>query len=228
MMERELGILMLDTQFPRIPGDVGNEASFSFPVRKKIVTGANPRRVVMQGDSALLSPFINAAIELEHEGVSAITTSCGFLAVFQKELANAVSVPVFTSSLLQANLIYPLLKTNQIIGILTANAKTLGARHFAGVSIEHIPKVVYGMENSDFAKVFVGNRTSLDKELAQREMVAVALRMVADYPEIGAVILECTNMPPYARAVQQAIDRPVYDIITLCEYMMSGIKRGSY
>lgn len=225
---KKLGILMLDTHFPRIPGDVGNEKSFSFPIVKKIVTGASTRRVVLEGDSSLLRPFLDAARELEAEGVAAITTSCGFLAMFQRELAAAVNIPVFTSALLQAALLAPMLKGGQAVGILTADGRKLGERHFQGVGITHVPKVVYGMEGTAFGEVFVGDSPTLDRATAEREMRAVARRMVEEHPEIGPVVLECTNMPPYARAVADVTGRPVYDITTLAETVMHSLTRTEF
>lgn len=225
---KKLGILMLDTHFPRIPGDVGNEKSFSFPIVKKIVTGASTRRVVLEGDSSLLRPFLDAARELEAEGVAAITTSCGFLAMFQRELAAAVNIPVFTSALLQAALLVPILKGGQAVGILTADGRKLGERHFQGVGITHVPKVVYGMEGTAFGEVFVGDSPTLDRATAEREMRAVARRMVEEHPEIGPVVLECTNMPPYARAVADVTGRPVYDITTLAETVMHSLTRTEF
>ncbi|MGN1007484.1 MAG: aspartate/glutamate racemase family protein [Butyricicoccus sp.] len=225
---KKLGILMLDTHFPRIPGDVGNEKSFSFPIVKKIVTGASTRRVVLEGDSSLLRPFLDAARELEAEGVAAITTSCGFLAMFQRELAAAVNIPVFTSALLQAALLAPMLKGGQAVGILTADGRKLGERHFQGVGITHVPKVVYGMEGTAFGEVFVGDSPMLHRATAEREMRAVARRMVEEHPEIGPVVLECTNMPPYARAVADVTGRPVYDITTLAETVMHSLTRTEF
>lgn len=227
-MMKTLGILMLDTHFPRIPGDVGNEKSFSFPIVKKIVTGASTRRVVLEGDSSLLRPFLDAARELEAEGVAAITTSCGFLAMFQRELAAAVNIPVFTSALLQAALLAPMLKGGQAVGILTADGRKLGERHFQGVGITRVPKVVYGMEGTAFGEVFVGDSPTLDRATAEREMRAVARRMVDEHPEIGPIVLECTNMPPYARAVADVTGRPVYDITTLAEAVMRGLTRTDF
>lgn len=225
---KKLGILMLDTHFPRIPGDVGNEKSFSFPIVRKIVTGASTRRVVLEGDSSLLRPFLDAARELEAEGVAAITTSCGFLAMFQRELAAAVNIPVFTSALLQVTLLAPMLKGGQAVGILTADGRKLGERHFQGVGITHVPKVVYGMEGTAFGEVFVGDSPTLDRMTAEREMRAVARRMVEEHPEIGPIVLECTNMPPYARAVADVTGRPVYDIITLAETVMRSLTRTEF
>lgn len=227
-MEATLGILMLDTKFPRIPGDIGNPDTFSFPVQKLMVKGADPKRVVQEGDPALLEPFLAAAAELERAGVSAITTSCGFLAMFQQELAARVKIPVFASSLLQVNLVSSTLSPDQCVGIMTADSKKLDQRHFRGVGIEHTAKVIYGMEGTHFYDVFVGNSPQLDRELAEKNMVDAAKRMVRENPQVAAIVFECTNMPPYAHAVSQAVGLPVYDITTLAHYIMLGAGRTSF
>lgn len=227
-MQQTLGILMLDTRFPRIPGDVGNEKSFPFPIRKKIVRGASTERVVHEHAPALLEPFCAAARELEREGVAAITTSCGFLAMFQRELAAAVRVPVFTSALLQVPQAAAMLPPGQVVGILTADARTLGDKQFAGVGISGLPLAVYGMEGTGFGQVFVGDTPELDRAAAERELVAVTRRMLAERPDVGAIVLECTNMPPYAHAVQQASGLPVYDITTLARFVMDGLARTTF
>lgn len=222
-VSKELGIIMLDTVFPRIVGDVGNPDSFSYPIRKKVVTGASPERIVLDADISLLEPFIEAAKELEAEGVRAITTSCGFLALFQKQLQEQVKIPVLTSSLLQARLIAALLEPSKKIGILTANGQSLGERHFASVGIEQVPKVVYGMEGTHFGDVMVGNKPSLDVEEARCDMKRVLSRMLKEHDDIGAILLECTNMPPYVEALKEVTDLPIFHILTLCDYVMSTL-----
>lgn len=219
---------MLDTHFPRIPGDVGNPETFPFPIRKRIVQGASTQRVVVEGDKALLEPFLQGAAELEQEGVSAITTSCGFLAMFQKEVAARVSIPVFTSSLLQVALVANGLPAGKCVGIMTADSRNLSVRHFQGVGIECVQKVIYGMEHTHFHDVFVGDAEHLDREQAQRDMVETARRMVRENPNVGAIVFECTNMPPYAHAVARETGLPVYDITTLAAYMMSGAARSPF
>ncbi len=222
-MEKTLGILMLDTHFPRIPGDVGNPESFPFPVRKLTVQNASPARVVQEADPSLLEPFLQAAEQLEREGCSAVTTSCGFLAMFQKEIAARVSIPVFTSSLLQAGMVSAMLPEGKIVGILTANAKTLGERHFRGAGIESVPKVVCGMEGTHFFDIFVGDRPDLDVKRAEADVAGAAVRMKEAHPAVGAIVMECTNMPPYADAVRKATGLPVYDILDLAGYVMGRI-----
>ena len=132
-----VGILILDTRFPRIPGDVGNAATFPFPVRYHRVSGADPDLVVRRGAEGLLPAFVQGARALEGEGVGAITTSCGFLAKYQQELAAAVRVPVFTSSLLMVPLVHRLLPAGRRVGIMTVNAAALGPEHLRGAGITH-------------------------------------------------------------------------------------------
>ena len=120
-----IGILCLETYYGRPPGHLRNASTFRFPVMYRIVKGATAKRVVMEADSKLLGPFIEAAQDLEKEGVMAVTGSCGFLALFQNELADAVDIPLFTSSLIQIPMIHRMLRRSQKIGILTASKSTL-------------------------------------------------------------------------------------------------------
>ncbi|HHV19139.1 MAG TPA: aspartate/glutamate racemase family protein [Thermoanaerobacterales bacterium] len=219
-----IGILMLDTKFPRIYGDIGNALTFSFPVKYKKVVGATSQRVVREADPSLIQPFIEAAKELEKEGVSAITTSCGFLAIFQEHLADAVDVPVFSSSLLQVPMVYRMLKKGQKVGIMTASKPHLTQLHFKGAGASHIPMVVYGMEKEqEFPAVFLDQKETLDVPKVKNEMVKVAQTMVKENPDVGAIIFECTNMPPFRDAVQKAVELPVFDIVTLTYYVFNSL-----
>lgn len=210
-----MGIIMLETHFPRIPGDVGNASTWSFPVIYKIVKGASPRRVVNEGDISLLEPFINAAEELEREGASAITTSCGFLAMFQKEMAAAVSVPLFTSSLMMVPLAYRMLKPDQKVGILTVNSEALTQRHLEGVGTDGVPIALAGLQGGHFSSVVLGDRMEMDVDKAREELVEAAKGFVSKNPEVGAIVLECTNMPPFSKSIQGAVGLPVFDIVDL-------------
>src|SRR5499426_436925 len=161
-----VGILMLDTQFPRIPGDMGNATTFPFPVRYHRVQGASPELVVRQGSGELLPAFIAGARVLEQEGVRAITTNCGFLAKFQTELAAAVPVPVFTSSLMLVPLVHRMLAPGQRVGIMSVDATALTAEHMAGAGITaEMPVVIVGLESEkEFTRVMLGNELELDVE----------------------------------------------------------------
>ena len=223
-----VGILMLDTRFPRIPGDMGNAATFPFPVRYHRVPGAGPDLVVRRGAAGLLPAFVEGARQLEREGVGAITTNCGFLVTFQRELAAAVRVPVFTSSLLLVPLVHRLLPPGRRVGIMTVSAATLGPDHLEGAGIgRDIPVVVAGLETEkEFTRVLLGDELVLDVDVAREEHVRVARRLVAESPDVGAIVLECTNMPPYAADIQRETGLPVFDIVSLVAMVHSALLAG--
>jgi hypothetical protein len=223
-----VGILMLDTRFPRIPGDMGNAATFDFPVRYHRVSGASPDRVVRGGQRELLPAFIEGARLLEREGVRAVTTNCGFLAKFQPELAAAVTIPVFTSSLMLVPLVHRMLPPGRAVGILTVSASSLGPEHMAGAGIApDVPVVVAGLESEkEFTRVLLDDELTLDVEAARQEHLTVARRMLDAHSEIGAIVLECTNMPPYRADIQAATGLPVFDITTLVRMFHEAVRQG--
>ena len=223
-----VGILMLDTRFPRIPGDMGNAATFPFPVRYQRVNGADPDLVVRRGAVGLLPAFVEGARRLEVEGVGAITTNCGFLVKFQRELAGSVRVPMFTSSLLLVPLVHRLLPPGRRVGIMTVNAGTLTQEHLDGAGIGgDIPIAVAGMETEkEFTRVLLGNELVLDVDAAREEHVRVARRLVTEHSDIGAIVLECTNMPPYAADIQRETGLPVFDIVSLVTMVHAALAVG--
>ncbi|MGJ7503449.1 aspartate/glutamate racemase family protein [Variovorax sp. ZT5P49] len=206
-----LGVLMLDTRFPRPPGDIGNPETFSrhgIPVRFHVVTGASPERIVKQADPALLQPFVDAARVMVESGAAMITTSCGFLAAYQDTLANAVPIPVVTSSLLQC-------KDFARPGILTFDAASLSPAILAMAGVPQATPV-QGMEpGCEFHRRILNNETQLDLEEAGRNVVDAACRLVGLSPSVEDIVLECTNMPPYREAIARATGRRVHDIETL-------------
>lgn len=206
-----LGVLMLDTRFPRPPGDIGHPVTFEragIPVRYAVVRGASPQRVVREADPSLLSPFVEAARTLAGQGAAMITTSCGFLAAYQARLSAQVPVPVLTSSLLQcARLPSP--------GIVTIDAASLTEPILreAGVPAS---TPVQGIEpGCELHRRVLGNETQLDLAEAERNVVDAALALVARDSTVASIVLECTNMPPYRDAVAAATGLRVFDIETL-------------
>lgn len=229
---QQIGVLMLDTRFPRAPGDIGNAVSFDFPVRYKVVHGAYFSRVVADTpDDALVQPFIDAARELEAEGVRAITTSCGFLAPFQRVLAGAVGIPVFTSSLLQAPLIHRMLPPGKTIGVFTVQKRSLNERHFSGAgwSSNEIPVFIQGLpEDAVFCRTIAENRPEMDTEILRREMLTMTRAFLRDCPNPGAILLECTNMCPFSADIAEEARLPVYDVNSLIRYNQSALVPRRY
>lgn len=216
---------MLQTGFPRIIGDIGNPQTFSFPIRYRVVEGASVERVVKAADPSLIRPFIEAGRALVDEGCRAITTSCGFLAIFQKELAEAIPVPVFSSALLQAHQARAMLGRGKKIGVLTARQASLTERHLAGVGIADLPLVIAGMDEArEFTSVFIGGKSTLDEAQCRAEMIRAAEGLVKEHPEVGALVLECTNMPPYSDDIRRVTGLPVFDIVTLVRNVRESLE----
>jgi Asp/Glu/hydantoin racemase len=212
-----LGVLMLQTRFPRIVGDIGNSASFGFPVRYAVVQGASAARVVRERASGLLQPFIGAAQDLIAQGCGAIGTSCGFLALFQRELQEAVPVPVAASSLLQVAPVQAGLAPGKRVGIITIAAESLSADHLRGVGADPDTPVMGVRRDGEFARAIMGDLPEMDTDKLRAEVLEAGERLLQAHPEVAAFVLECTNMPPYARALAQASGLPVYDVLTLLE-----------
>ncbi len=213
-----LGVLMLDTRFPRPLGDIGNPRSFGVPVRQRVIAGAWPSSVVTSAQnllsSGLVAAFCTQARALEREGAAAITTSCGFLVLAQRQMQDAVSIPVVTSSLLQ---LPGLLDRESQVGVLTISAEHLGREHLlaAGVAPERLEDViVQGVApGSEFVRAILGNRDTMDFEQSQADVLAAAQTLKARAPHVRSVVLECTNMPPYAQAVRDACGFQPYSLL---------------
>ena len=218
---RTLGVIMLETRFPRLPGDIGNPASFAWPVRYHVVKGASPSRVIHEGARGLVEPFIDAARQLAAEGCTAITTSCGFLALHQPELAAAVDVPLAASSLCQVAGIAAGLPADRRVGVLTIAADALSAAHFRAVGADPTTPVFGVAPDGEFVRAILGNQATMDAALLHGEVLEAGRRLLACHPELGAIVLECTNMPPYSHALRQATGLPVYDVLTLAARLMA-------
>lgn len=224
-----LGVLMLDTTFPRPVGDIGNALTWPFAVQYRVVSGAVPYKVLGAKDLSLLEPFVLAAVDLAQAGVRAITTSCGYLAVYQRELAAAVDVPVLTSSLLQVPLAAQMTGSGKRVGILTVR-DMLTEQHFNGVgwSSAELPIVVRALDpDTTFARLHapLGEPEDLDADAQHLtdEVVAAALGLLHDDPQIGALVMECTNLVPYSQAVRRATGLPVLDHYTLVMHASRGL-----
>ncbi len=223
-----VGILMLEAQFPRIPGDMGNAQSWPFPVLYKVVRDASPDRVVRNRAAGLYDSFLAAARELVADGADGITTNCGFLALFQHQLAAALDVPVATSSLMQVPMVERLLPAGKRVGILTISSATLSPDHLEKSGCRLDTPVQGTPQDGEFTGVVLGNRIELDVEAARQENVAAALVLKAAHPELGAIVLECTNMVPYARDIRQATGLPVFSIHNFITWFHAGLTPQSF
>jgi hypothetical protein len=224
---KPLGILMLDTHFPRIEGDIGNPASFDFPVIYRRLEGIGPAdAVAAHPDKPRLMAALEAnARKLAAAGASGISTSCGFLALFQKELEAVSPVPVATSALL----LVPTLK-NRKVGVITASARHLTKRHLAAVGAPGDTPIQGMPGGGAFAATFLCDAPHLDRDAVERETIEAGRALLQRNPGLEAIVLECTNLPPYGRALQAALGVQIYDVRDLLrdfwQRVASDVERG--
>lgn len=223
-----IGVLSLESYFPKPPGHIKNPSSLPFTTSYEIITGLTIPVLLNNPSPDMIAPLIAAARRLEKSGVKAITGSCGFLALFQNEIAAAVDVPVFVSSLVQADLIHRM--TGRPVGVLTASVDLLTTRHLAAVGAENTPLVIEGMQDgTEFSDVILRNsRVDMDLKTIEAELLEASERLVARAPEVGAILLECTDLPPYAHSLQSRLNRPVFDIITLATMIDHAVLRQPF
>lgn len=222
-----LGVISLESFFPKPDGHIKYAASFDFPVLYKTVKGATVDRLIRERDPSLLAPFIDAARELEREGVRAITGSCGFLALHQQEIADAVKVPVFMSSLLQVPLVSRMLGRTAKVAVVVANSDALTADHLHGAGITDEAIAIAGMQHQpQFADVILhGRRNDLDIDVFAAELNGVVERLLADTAEVGAIVLECTDLSHFAPALHQRFGLPVFDLTSLTRMVAATVHR---
>lgn len=225
-----IGVLCLDTAYTKIPGHIRNPGTFPFPVAYRVVEGATPERVVSRADPRLLQPFVDAARELEAQGVAAITSACGFLVIFQRELADAVRVPLYSSSLIQLPMVHRMLPSGRKVGLLVARKRSLGPRHLEAIGGESVPICVAGLDDRpEFREVILeGRRRELDPDRLAAEVLSESDQLARAHPDMGALIIECTDLVPFAHAIQTRIGVPVFDIVTLTEMVHRSLARPAF
>jgi hypothetical protein len=224
---RPIGIIALEEHIPCPPGTPGNPSTFSFPVCYEIARGASAaglRRAPPEG----LESFIAAGRRLVDRGAWAIAGNCGLMLVHQEALARALGVPVLLSSLLQVPLISRMLGPGQAIGVLMSNAKSLGDTHLALARAGTDARIVLAsmQDRPFFTAAVCEERGELDFEGVTAEVVAVVRELIRAHPEVKALLFECVDLPPYAHAVQEAVELPVFDITTLiCHFHAALVRR---
>ena len=233
MQQAKIGILCWEAgQVPRglvqlelLIGNSTNPQSYAFPVRFCRVKGANVKTVLENPSREVLQNMIVEAKAMVADGVRAITTSCGFNAIFQNELTEAVNVPVFTSSLLQVPIVQKMVGPKGELIILTANKAALKQEHLRAVAITNTTNLhIYGLEAcNEWNKIFSSPDKDIDLNIIREEVVGVALKIYKAYSHARAFILECTDLPPFSEEIKNVTGLPVFDFITLVNYVYSAL-----
>ncbi|BBO69425.1 hypothetical protein DSCA_33550 [Desulfosarcina alkanivorans] len=224
-----IGILLLDTSVPFIPGDVANATTYNYPVRFCKVEGFSVARAIGK-DPAVYDALKTAAQDLVDQGVRAVTGDCGFMALHQKRLASELAVPVFLSSLLQIPFMLSILNEGCKVGVLTADGRSLDETLLAAVGVTDVDRlVIEGLEDQpNFYRFAIQETGTLDTEKVEAEVVAAGRRLISQHDAVQALLLECSLLPPYAAALQATVQMPVFDYISMIDYVFSTVVKRPY
>ncbi len=233
-----LGIIILDDVYPGFPGDVRNASAYPFPIQYEIAEGVDIWALVNEEDkSPCLEPIQRAAKKLEKMGCRAIAAECGYFAYFQKDIAGHVDVPVFMSSLLQVPLAQQLIGPDKIVGVLVSEKAYMTEVHLRAAGIQADSNYVLGDAEGDgrcpeFEQLWTASKRAdppgAHYDQAEKEFVPVAVDFYQAQPNMGAMVLECTGMQPFARAIQREIDIPIFSWGTLLDYAYSVAVHRDY
>ena len=220
-----LGILMLEARFPRIHGDIGNATTWPFPVQYRVVKGASPDKVVRHDPMELVDKFIAAANELVETGCDGITTNCGFLALTQEHISRAVPVPVATSSLMQIPMVQALLAPGKKVAVLTISKETLTLGHLRAAGVQNPEEIpIFGTDSGRaLTRCILDDHEAINFADCRQDMLDAARDIVETDRDVGAIVLECTNMTPYAHDVRKATGLPVFSIFSFVKWFHQGL-----
>ncbi|MCR9136027.1 MAG: aspartate/glutamate racemase family protein [Alphaproteobacteria bacterium] len=218
-----VGIMMLETQFPRIYGDIANANTWPFPVQYRIVRGATPDKVVRNDPLALVDGFIAAAQDLVASGCDGLTTNCGFLALIQDKVSAAVPVPVATSSLMQIPLVQHMLPKGKRVGVITISKTDLSEAHLHAAGASPDTPIVGTDDGRAFTHGILDDQPSIDFEACRLDLLDAGRELVTAHDNIGAIVLECTNMTPYAADIRKMTGLPVFSIYSFVRWFHQGL-----
>lgn len=223
---QQVGILVFNSTTPRIPGDPGHAATFSFPVRYEIVDGSFMS--LLEQDDKTRDNLLSAVRKLKAQGIRAVAGDCGLMSLYQRELAGC-GMPVAASSLCQIPLVWQLLGQAGRIGVITGHSAFLNPQHFSASGCDGIPLAVQGMENEPhFSQVVIRNSAALNPAAMKQDVLHAAQLLLEKAPDVTAIVLECSNLATFSRAVAQATGLPVFDIVSVVNFMEYGINPPHY
>jgi Asp/Glu/hydantoin racemase len=218
-----VGIMMLETRFPRIFGDIGNAMTWPFPVQYRVVRGASPDKIVRNDPRLLVDRFVEAAKDLVASGCDGLTTNCGFLALIQDQVAAAAGVPVATSSLMQIPQVQQLLPKGRRVGVISISKASLSPAHLQAAHAPPDTPIVGTDQGRAFSHGILDDQPSIDFAACRLDLLDAARELVTEHADIGAIVLECTNMVPYAADIRKLTGLPVYSIYSFVTWFQAGL-----
>lgn len=221
-----LVILQLDTRFPRVPGDIACRETYLRPVALRVVPRAAVSAVVTRSpDGFDLRGFAEALAEDQGQGLA--TTSCGFMVYFQRHLEAFTKRQVVSSALLALPELRRRFRDAELL-VVTFDATVLQAEAYRA-AMEHFKGPVLGLEKSmHLYQVIAEDREDLDLALAEAELEDLFRKALGRHPEVKAVLLECTNLPPYKAALRRYFQGEIVDCLSVLEAALPGLVDPGY
>jgi len=225
-----VGIVYIpDVWYPMVPGNVVNAYTYDFPVRLRAVPGLNNDRL-HGADPTVAGDIIAVARQMiEQEGIRALSGACGFFGHFQRQVADALDIPVALSSMVQVPWIRTVLRPNQKIGVLTADGPNLteGLMKSCGIDDPSV-LLIKDLRHAPEFSAIMDCRGEFDNGKLCQEAVGAALDLLKEDADLGAILLECSDLPPYSAAIQAATQLPVFDFITLIRWLHHATTQRPY
>jgi hypothetical protein len=230
-----IGLVQMRANLPMMPGNMGNATTFDFPMLYREMSPDNVFDVMAHPPSTnFADAIVEAAQWLELQGVKAIMGNCGFFGSYQNLVKSRINVPFFSSSLMMLPMMVQAMPQNKKVGVITANGpklKEVQAVENCGLSLEDKNNrvVIMGCEDGhEFSGAIMANTGKYNPVKVEQEIVAVARQMLDENKDLGAILLECTELSPHAVAVQNAVRMPVWDYTTLTQWIYSGCVRRPF
>jgi hypothetical protein len=230
-----IGLVQMHVNLAMIPGNMSNATTFDFPILYRRMNADNVADVMANPPTQnFTDAIVEAAQWLELQGVRAIMGNCGFFGSYQNAVKARINVPFYSSSLMMLPMMVHSMPGNKKVGVITANGPVLEkvqAIENCGLSPEDKENriVVMGCENgAEFSSAIMANTGVYNPLKVGQEIVAVAKQMLQENKDIGAILLECTELSPHAAEVQNAVRMPVWDYTTLTKWIYSGCIRRPF
>lgn len=225
---QDIGVLVFNGGSPRVPGDAGHAATFSYPVCYELIDGSFMDLV--DGSPKILAELLRGAGHLKKLGVRGIVADCGLISRYQKEIASLTGLPFVGSSLCQLPLIWQLIGCQGTIGVITGHSGLLKEEHLTASGWRpEISLAIEGMEKQPhFSEIVIEGGRDLDVNRFREETVAAARNLQKRIPDLKAVLLECSNLAACSYHVSQAIRLPVFDTISAANLLHYSLNPPEY
>ena len=208
---QDVGVLVFSTVTPRAPGDAGNAASFSYPVRYEVVQGGFADLV--EGGPVIKANLLTAGQNLVKAGIKA-----------------ELGIPFAGSSLCQIPMIWQLIGRSGSIGVITGHSGLLKETHLrASGWTEDIRLSIQGMQDeAHFDEIVIRGGLALDVDRMRGDVLAAGEKLRAKTPDLRAVIFECSNLSTYSADLAEALGVPVFDTLSAANLLAYAVRPPRY